>query len=143
MTPHPPKIHDYSELAHSRAAFAITARAAAIKAKRIRTGRKPAPETGDKAKMDLENVLTYMCGFSATDAKHIHDQARRYINAFRECIDHPEGEAVPEEIIGEALLTAVDEHVSSLPVSERDRLADSVQVLHQAFASPDGLLEVI
>jgi hypothetical protein len=83
-------------------------------------------------------MLTSMCGFAASDANAINKECSRAIDAWR--FWHPG--PVPEEVISHAMLWAVDEHVATMPAAEQERLAEAVRKLHEAFAEPDGLLEV-
>jgi hypothetical protein len=89
---------------------------------------------------NIEHVLTYICGFGAADAKTIADQCSCGIYDWS--VGRP-GEPVPEEIVSQALLRAVDGHVSTLPAEEQRRLEDAVRGLHETFSEPDGLIVAV
>jgi hypothetical protein len=50
---------------------------------------------------------------------------------------------VPEEIVSQALLRAVDGHVSTLTAEEQRRMEDAVRGLHETFSESDGLIVAV
>jgi hypothetical protein len=87
----------------------------------------------------IEDVLTFMCGFRASDADIIGQEVERMLGEFKSAFPD---EPVHEWIMGSAFLTAVDRHIASLPRKERNRLAPAVSKLSKAFCDAYGLEKV-